>query len=283
MASPMVEFNFKAEDLVKAGRTSSYNIDGIRQWLDLLPTIPPLCDEQIAIFLIACKNDTEATKNCILCFFKYKAAAPEIFANREVESDELTQVRNTTNFAIMPQRTKENYAVLVGVLKDTSYSSFFVDSQVKLLYLLVELLLQDNPPDGLVVVLNLKGVGLMHITRLKISTVKKFFQFLQEAMPTQLKQIHIINSSYVFDKILMVLKPFMNRDLFDMIVPHSSSDDMDAFYANHLSRDLLPADLGGDLPNIDQLTEETLYQCRKSSSYLNSYERQIEEYQENSS
>ncbi|ERL95635.1 hypothetical protein D910_00058, partial [Dendroctonus ponderosae] len=187
------------------------------------------------------------------------------------------------NLAIIPQRTKENYAVLVGVLKDTSYSSFFVDPQVKLLYLLVELMLQDNPPDGLVVVLNLKGVGLMHITRLKISTVKKFFQFLQEAMPTQLKQIHIINSSYVFDKILMVLKPFMNRDLFDMIVPHSSSDDMDAFYANHLSRDLLPADLGGDLPNIDQLTEETLYQCRKSSSYLNSYERQIEEYQENSS
>lgn len=96
MVNPMVEFNFKAKDLVKAGRTSSYNIDGIRQWLDLLPTIPPLCDEQIAIFLIACKNDTEATKNCILCFFKYKAAAPEIFDNRDVDSDELTQVRNTT-------------------------------------------------------------------------------------------------------------------------------------------------------------------------------------------
>lgn len=57
----------------------------------------------------------------------------------------------------------------------------------------------------------------MHMTRLKITTLKKVFQFLQEALPTQLKQIHILNTSYVFDKILMLIKPFMNKELYDMV------------------------------------------------------------------
>lgn len=94
MPDTIIQYNFKAEELVKAGRTSSYNIDGIREWLELMPTIPPLSDEQIAIFLIACKNDTEATKHCIVCFFKYKAAAPEIFCNRDIDGDELTFTLN---------------------------------------------------------------------------------------------------------------------------------------------------------------------------------------------
>lgn len=60
--------------------------------------------------------------------------------------------------AIMPHRTKENYAVLVGALKDTSYSSFNVDSQVKLVFTWLDYILHDNPPSGLLVVLNMKGV-----------------------------------------------------------------------------------------------------------------------------
>jgi len=58
----------------------------------------------------------------------------------------------------MPHRTKENYAVLVGALKDTSYSSFNVDSQVKLVFTYLDYILHDNPPSGLLVVLNMKGV-----------------------------------------------------------------------------------------------------------------------------
>lgn len=88
MTDGRIEYNFSAGDLVKAGRTSSYNIEGMRKWLEFMPTIPALSDEQIVIFLIACKNDVEATKNCILCFFKYKAAAPELFANRDIDGDE---------------------------------------------------------------------------------------------------------------------------------------------------------------------------------------------------
>ncbi|XP_066144996.1 retinaldehyde-binding protein 1-like [Euwallacea fornicatus] len=281
MVEPRIEYNFTAEDLVKANRTTSYNIDALREWLNLMPTIPHLSDEQIAIFLIACKNDIEATKNCIVCFFKYKAAAPELFAERDLDGDEMINSFKVSSVAIMPQRTKENYSVVIGSLKDTSYSSFNLDSQCKVVFMYLDYILHENPPAGLIVVLNLKGVGLMHITRLKLSTVKKFFAFLQEALPTQLKHIHILNTSYVFDKILVILKPFMNRELFDMIITHSPNADMEAFFKNHIGKDTFPSDFGGTLPNLEQLCQETKYKCKKVRSYLEACENQVQAYKEN--
>ncbi|XP_050316009.1 alpha-tocopherol transfer protein-like [Anthonomus grandis grandis] len=283
MPSTLIQYNFKAEELVRTGRTSSYNIDGIREWLELMPTIPQLSDEQIAIFLVACKNDIEATKTCIVCFFKYKAAAPELFDNRDVDTEEMIHTLKVANVAIMPERTKENYAVICAGLKDTSYSSFHVDSHVKMIYTIMDLILHDNPPAGLVVIIDIKGVGLMHITRLKLSTVKKFFQFLQEALPTQLKFIHIMNTSYVFDKIITILKPFMNKELFDMIITHPPNKSLEYFYEKYIPKELLPADLGGDLTNLEQLKEDTRLKWRKSKNYLDSHQQQIEDYRLNRS
>lgn len=58
----------------------------------------------------------------------------------------------------MPNKTKENNAVLIGCLRDTTYYNFHLDSQVKGLLTLVELLLYSNPPNGFIFIVSLKGV-----------------------------------------------------------------------------------------------------------------------------
>lgn len=58
----------------------------------------------------------------------------------------------------MPNRTKENYAVLIGALKDTTYYNFHLDSQIKGLLTVVELILYSNPPSGLIFIVSMKGV-----------------------------------------------------------------------------------------------------------------------------
>lgn len=58
----------------------------------------------------------------------------------------------------MPNRTKENYAVVIGSLKDTTYYNFHLESQVKALFTLVDLLLYSNPPNGIIFIVNMKGV-----------------------------------------------------------------------------------------------------------------------------
>lgn len=58
----------------------------------------------------------------------------------------------------------------------------------------------------------------MHLTRLKIGTIQKLLKFLQESLPCQLKAIHVINANYLFDKIFFICKPFMKKELIEMVI-----------------------------------------------------------------
>lgn len=59
----------------------------------------------------------------------------------------------------------------------------------------------------------MKGVGLMHLTRINMSSLKKFFQYVQEGVPAKLKAIHFLNAVSFIDKILSLIQPFMKADI----------------------------------------------------------------------
>ncbi|KAF7287655.1 hypothetical protein GWI33_006000 [Rhynchophorus ferrugineus] len=276
-----IPFNFKTEDLIKSGRTTKYNVEGLKEWLKQMPALPEMQDEQLGIYLIACNNDIEATKNCIIAYFKHRALGPELFSDRSITREDLKLVHKVSQMAIIPKRTKDNYMIVLGQLKDTSYSNFYVDAQAKYLYMLLDCLLYNDPPNGLIVIINIKGVGLMHLTRLKVSIVKKFFQYLQEALPTKLKEIHVLNTSYVFDKAMLIMKPFMSKELFDIIIKHPPNMDLDHFFENYISADLFPADLGGKMSSMEELNEKSLELCQNLQQYLATLEQQVDMYKEN--
>ncbi|KAJ8956082.1 hypothetical protein NQ318_016535 [Aromia moschata] len=82
------QYGFKAEDMISTGRTTKCNIEEVRKWLSKQPEIPQMSDEQIALFLIACNNVIEATQITIECYFRHKANSPELFKNRDADSQE---------------------------------------------------------------------------------------------------------------------------------------------------------------------------------------------------
>lgn len=57
----------------------------------------------------------------------------------------------------------------------------------------------------------------MHLTRLKLGTVQKVLHYLQESLPCQLKEIHIVNTNYLFEKVLYLCKPFLKKELMEMV------------------------------------------------------------------
>lgn len=114
----------------------------------------------------------------------------------------------------------------------------------------------------------MKGVGLMHLTRVNLGSIKKFFAYLQEGVPGKLRAIHILNVVYFFDKILSMIKPFMRAEILKCVrlklsrlyhnnwivifvsllqlYLHSSSMDYEKFYADHIPKSCLPSDFGGN-------------------------------------
>lgn len=70
---------------------------------------------------------------------------------------------------------------------------------------------------GLIVLFDMKGVGLRHLTRVKLWAVKKFFVYVQEGLPIQLKAIHVLNCVWFIDKILSLVKPFYKPELLELV------------------------------------------------------------------
>lgn len=57
----------------------------------------------------------------------------------------------------------------------------------------------------------------MHLTRIKLGCIKAFFEYCQDCLPVKLKTIHVLNSVYFLDKILAIIKPFIKKELYELV------------------------------------------------------------------
>ncbi|KAJ8910508.1 hypothetical protein NQ315_012355, partial [Exocentrus adspersus] len=276
--SAIPQYVFRAEDLIKAGRTTRSNIDDIRKWLKFKPNIPEMSAEQIVVFLIACDNIIENTQYTIESYFRYKSTCPELFQGRNWDNDGVQLAHKVTKYGVSPKFTKDNYLVTFAMLRDTYYYNYRIDDQVKVMFTISDMVLHSRLPDGIIFVLNMKGVGIMHLTRIKVGTVKKFLGYLQEAFPIQLRQVHVLNATYVFEKLLAIVKPFMKRELFDKIIAHPPNTPMEEFFEKYLPASCMPSDFGGELSSLDELSEHLQNETRKLKIFLETDDRQVQLY-----
>ncbi|XP_066260089.1 alpha-tocopherol transfer protein-like isoform X2 [Euwallacea similis] len=252
-------YQFTSQDIVKQGRTTQEHIDTIRAWLNSMQSksLPEIQDELIVIFLLSCENDIPLTKNTITMYYKCKKNGPEIFDNWNMERLDLKQVMNVVRISSIPVRTDENYVIHYFKLQDTSYSKFELIPAMTASYMLLDIAQERYLPNGLIVIIDTKGVGLMHLTRIKLSALKKYLEFLQEGFPIQMKMIHIINTVSFFDKIMNLVKMFMKSELISMIQTHPPNASQERLFSI-VPKKCWPADYGGDLLSVEELHKKTI-------------------------
>ncbi|CAG9861510.1 unnamed protein product [Phyllotreta striolata] len=274
--SVIPKHGFKASEIIKEGRTTQSNVDDIKKWASFEKSAPEMSEEQICLFLLACNNDLDLTKYTIESFFKQKCSSPELFMNRDIDNKENKFTHQVSLLAVFPKRTEENYVIALGCLKDTTYYNFCIESQIKAAFTLISAYLYENPPDGLIFIIDIKGVGIMHLTRLKLGPLKKFFAYLQEALPTQLRRVHVLNATYIFEKILAIAKPFMKKELFELIITHPPETSMQDFFENHIPAACMPSNFGGELKSLEEISEDTKEYIRGVKGFLEDEEQQIQ-------
>ncbi|KAJ3652498.1 hypothetical protein Zmor_018456 [Zophobas morio] len=163
-------------------------------------------------------------------------------------------------------------------INDPNYQNFDWLLSMKLAFMLLDISQRTNPPSELVVIIDMKGVGFMHLTRFKIGAAKTFLEFLQEGMPLKIKMIHIINSNYIFDKILSIARMFIKSELMAMLKSYPADTDITQFQKEHIPASFLPKDYGGDLPSSLELNENTIQQFKELKVFFESEEKLISYY-----
>ena len=118
----------------------------------------------------------------------------------------------------MKEPTKEGYKVIFCKLLNTDPSKFNYNDFMKFYIMSLDLwMFSEGTTKGHVIVYDITGVSLGHATRINPLGLKKFLFYLQDALPVRLKGIHYLNTNAFLDMILNMAKPFMKKELVELV------------------------------------------------------------------
>lgn len=154
---------------------------------------------------------------------------------------------------MLPQLTNESYKVIFCKITDPDPSKYVQAHQVNLFDMIITLeFLLNGASEGHVFVIDMQNIVFGHMARINLMVMKKFFMYLQEGLPVRLKGFYFINAVSFMDKIMTLIKPFMKKELLQMLHICPRSEDMSEFY-KLVPKDCLPSDLGGKAESCEIL------------------------------
>lgn len=119
---------------------------------------------------------------------------------------------------MLPKLDQSGNRIIFHRLADSRPSQYVLNDGVKLLIMSIDAsLYTDGCSAGYIFLFDMTGVRLGHLTRLSINSIRRFFEYLQEGMPVRLKAIHVLNAVWFIDKVLALIRPFMKRELYEMV------------------------------------------------------------------
>ncbi|XP_046825623.1 alpha-tocopherol transfer protein-like isoform X2 [Vespa crabro] len=204
-------------------------LEKLKEWLQQC-NLSDVPQEQLAIFAQSCYFQTDATLRCMETYYRIRTSTPEFFSNRDIKLDNLQCSLKVLEFVILPVPDPNGYNIIFHRLADTKAT---------------------------------------HLTRISIGSIRKLFEYVQEGMPVRLKAIHVINVVGFMDKILSILKPFMNSEILEML--HLHTGEISEIY-KYIPPMCLPKDYGGELDCIKVLHGEHLRKLEQLRDYFHEEE-----------
>lgn len=114
--------------------------------------------------------------------------------------------------------TPEGYRVTYSRLIDRDPEKFIYNDGMRYWNMLTDLWLHLHGTEpGHVLVADITGVQMTHALKISPVGVKKYLYYLQEALPIKIKGLHFLHTSPVMDFILGLMKPFMKKELMDVV------------------------------------------------------------------
>jgi len=118
---------------------------------------------------------------------------------------------------------------------------------------------------GMVVIVDLEGYSLSHVTQRPLSVTKKQMKYLQDATPLSPKSLNFIKTSPMFGSAYELVSTFINDKIKKRFKLHG--DDMNSLF-KEIDRKILPSDYGGQGLSISELTAHWKKQAEDNSKLL---------------
>ncbi|CAH2087456.1 unnamed protein product [Euphydryas editha] len=207
-------------------------------------------------FAHSCFYDVEKAKKAMEVFFSIRGSSPELLNNRDPNSPHMQKILSIINIDLY-RSASSNRWLWFWQINDPGLEKYEYILDVKLFFLSTDahFLDVDEISDEDIVVLDVKDITLKYLTKINLSIQRKLSKYQDEGMPIRLKQIHVVNAPPFIDKIYSVIKPFVKKEIIEMIHFHPPKSDTLHKYIN---KEDLPLEYGGTRPSLSERKKETL-------------------------
>lgn len=207
--------------------------------------VVPLQEEQFLFkFLRPCKYNVQDARKKIIKYYSYQLTYPEIFSSIITQS-----IYNILNEKILfissDCAVKTQQHVILFSVGRWNVDSMSFDSIVNTFNMIIELLslkplVQEN---GVIAIIDTSDVSWSQIKSFGPYDAKKVITLVEEVIPCNITNIHVLNRGHLAKMAAQVIKPFLNPDLTSRCKLHSDSDSL----INSVGSNVLPCELGGDV------------------------------------
>ncbi|XP_054281187.1 alpha-tocopherol transfer protein-like [Macrosteles quadrilineatus] len=244
----------------------------LKEWAKGQAHLPPIPEERLVLFHFSCWYDLDKTKSCIETYYTLRSNTPEFFSNRDLSSKALQAAESNVTCFVLPKRTTDGYLILYQKVESSDASKYNFDDTCKLFFMTMDAFLRtEGTLPGVIFLLDYTNIRFGHLAKANISSIKKMFQYVQEGAPIRLKSIHMVNMNYFVEKVMTFVKPFMNKELNELIHYYQESCLNNVY--KYIPQDCLPSDYGGDLPSCRQLKAQFIDNFINQQDFFFSDER----------
>lgn len=260
-----MEYGKVEDEYKKYPKLQKSEVIKLMQWLEQQPHLPNISEYEMSFFLYSCHYSVELAKQTLDTYFTTRTHCPEFFGDRDPLKSDMERIMNVILAYPLPENTPEGFKVYIGKLIDFNLQKFSFQDGLKWFTMVFEtILLQQGSEVGYIVALDMNNFSFGHFTRLNPLIMKKFLFYLQEATPIRIQGIHLINAVSFVDKILAMMKPFLKKELLDVIHIHTTNE---SFY-KFVPREILPVEYGGNLKNMEESYKNLCENVKKCQQYF---------------
>uniref|UniRef100_T1I6K4 CRAL-TRIO domain-containing protein n=1 Tax=Rhodnius prolixus TaxID=13249 RepID=T1I6K4_RHOPR len=205
-------------------------------------------DDFLLRFLHARKMNVADSYQLLCNYFLYRKRNKDLFDNMTTDDPLIKQALYDGFPGVLTQKDRKGRCVLVFFCNNWDQVNYPLEVIYRSLLLSLELLIADvqNQLNGFVIIVDWTDMSLRQVTSLTPKTLRLMVEGLQDCFPARFKGIHFINQPWYIDPIIGILKAFLKEKTKKKIYVHGNN--MSTLH-DHVSIDILPAELGGEGPS----------------------------------
>ncbi|XP_060533762.1 uncharacterized protein LOC132706435 [Cylas formicarius] len=241
-------------------------IEIIQKWAETQPHWPQVPSKKlIRTFLFINKFSMEKTKQRLDMYYTMRGLMPEFF-NKHPLSSEMIQQSKVSYFVPLPKPAQNHRRVIYSkITNDYGPDKFNYENYMSFAQNVLELLLYEDELLGIHFVFDCEYLKVGHIPKFNPLVLKKASIIIEKVYSNRVASVHLVNFHPFLESLLGIFKRAISPKIASRMYVHSSSDTL----FDHLPRDIMPEDVGGEEMSLRVLNDMWL---KKFSNYEKHFE-----------